>query len=127
MPLPRRVSRSGGPGSDLTLRQDTERAGIARCGSPPAPEPSFGTHFFRDLTEAQIYSVAVRLDAESSSFNRDFFYATENALARRLPTGAEVGAALRLIEVAAYAPGRHLDVIMDDERGETLAYLAPDA
>jgi hypothetical protein len=93
----------------------------------PAPEPSFGTHFFHDLTEAQIYSLAVRLDVEGSQFSRGFFYESPSCLAEWLSTSDEVAGALRLIEVAAYAPGRHLDVIMDDERGETLAYLTADA
>ncbi len=92
----------------------------------PAPEPSFGTHFFHDLTEAQIYSVAVRLDVEGSLFNRDFFYGTPSCLADWLSASPEVASALRLIEVTACRPGHHLDVLMDDERGETLAYLAPD-
>jgi len=92
----------------------------------PAPEPSFGTHFFHDLTEARIYSVAVRLDVEGSLFNHDFFYGTPSCLADWLSTSPEVASALRVIEVAACRPGHHLDVIMDDERGESLAYLAPD-
>ncbi|HMK09571.1 MAG TPA: PEP/pyruvate-binding domain-containing protein [Anaerolineales bacterium] len=92
----------------------------------PAPEPSFGTHFFHDLTEAQIYSLAVRLDADGSQFNRGFFYDTDSCLAKWLAANDAVAGALRLIEVAAYRPGHHLNVIMDDDRGETLAYLAPD-
>jgi hypothetical protein len=93
----------------------------------PAPEPSFGTHFFHDLTEAEIYSLAVRLDVEGSQFNRSFFYDSPSCLTQWLTTGDDVAGALRVIDVAAYRPGHHLDVLMDDDRGETLAYLAEDS
>jgi hypothetical protein len=93
----------------------------------PAPEPSFGTHFFHDLTEAGIYSLAVRLDIEGSQFNRSFFYESPSCLTQWLKTDDDVARALRVIDVAAYRPGHHLDLIMDDERGETLGYLAPGA
>jgi hypothetical protein len=93
----------------------------------PTPEPSVGTHFFHDLTEAAIYPVAVPLDAQGSAFRHEFFYDGPNCLGDFLTTSDEVAGALRLIEVAGYRPGHHLDVIMDDDRGETLAYLAPDS
>ena len=31
-------------------------------GVGPAPEPSYGTHFFQDLIESRIYPLAVHLD-----------------------------------------------------------------
>jgi hypothetical protein len=92
----------------------------------PAPEPSLGTHFFHDLTEAQIYSLAVRLDVEGSQFNQGFFYTSPNCLAQWLPASEDVAGALRVIDVSAYRPEHHLDVLMDDDRGETLAHLAAD-
>ena len=42
-------------------------------GVGTAPEPSFGTHFFQDLMEAQIYPLAVYLDDEDAIFNRNSF------------------------------------------------------
>ena len=49
-------------------------------GIGSAPEPSFGTHFFQDLMEAQIYPLAVYLDDEDMVFHHDFFYQTPNHL-----------------------------------------------
>jgi hypothetical protein len=34
---------------------------------------------------------------------------------------------LRLIDVAAYRADHHLDIIMDDEKGQAVAYLVPDS
>jgi hypothetical protein len=93
----------------------------------PAPEPSFGTHFFHDLMEAQIYPVAVSLDRTGTVFNQDFFRGAPNSLPSHAETREEIGEALRLIDVAAYRPGHHLELVMDDEQGQTTAFLAPDA
>ncbi|MBL8058766.1 MAG: PEP/pyruvate-binding domain-containing protein [Anaerolineales bacterium] len=96
-------------------------------GVGPAPEPSLGTHFFQDLMEAQIYPLAVSLDDPASRFNRAFFYETPNRLADRLPAGQGLADCLRLIEVADFRGGHHLEVIMDDLQGQALALLVPDA
>jgi len=90
------------------------------------PEPSFGTHFFQDLLESNIYPLAVYLDDEGVAFNRDFFYHTPNRIAEFLPQAADLENALRLIEVSNYRPGAHLDLIMDDEKGEAVALLVGD-
>jgi hypothetical protein len=38
----------------------------------------------------------------------------------------DLAAALRVIDVTDFRPGHHLEVIMDDEKGRTVAFLAPD-
>ncbi len=95
-------------------------------GVGPAPDPSLGTHFFQDLMEAAIYPLAVCFDHADTLFNRDFFYATPNRAAELLPGGCSGPACVRLIDVADFKPGCHLDLIMDDELGRAVAYLAPD-
>ena len=40
----------------------------------PAPQPSFGTHFFQDLVELNIYPLAVDLEDTDVIFTREFFY-----------------------------------------------------
>jgi hypothetical protein len=91
-----------------------------------APEPSFGTHFFQDLVESNIYPLAIYLDDEDAVFNRSFFYDTLNHLASLLPNDVSRMGALRLIEVADFRPGCHIDLVMDDEQGRAVAFLAPD-
>lgn len=93
---------------------------------PSAPEPSFGTHFFQDLVEANIYPLAIYLDDEDAVFNRDFFYKTPNSLADIMPDEASLTDCLRVIEVASFRPGYHLDLVMDDEKGKAVAFLSPD-
>ncbi|MBN2149629.1 MAG: PEP/pyruvate-binding domain-containing protein [Anaerolineales bacterium] len=92
-------------------------------GIGPAPEPSFGTHFFQDLLESQIYPLAVYLDDPETVFNQDFFYHTPNLASDFLPEAASLEDCLRLIRVSSYRTGYQLDLIMDDERGQAVALL----
>jgi hypothetical protein len=92
----------------------------------PAPEPSLGTHFFQDLMEAQIYPVAIQLDDKGTIFNRDFFYNSPNCLRNWVEVSDALADCVRVIDVASYRPGYHLALAMDDEEGQSIAYLAPD-
>jgi hypothetical protein len=95
-------------------------------GLGPDPEPSFGTHFFQDMVESNIYPLAIYLDDEDAIFNRDFFYDAPNDLNDLLQKEAARVDALRVIDVAAFRPGYHIDLVMDDEQGRGVAFLAPD-
>lgn len=95
-------------------------------GVGTAPDPSFGTHFFQDLIEAHIYPLALFLDDEDSIFNRAFFYDTPNQLARHLPDHADLTDSLRLIDVESFRANHRLSLVMDDERGQAVAYLVPE-
>ena len=89
-----------------------------------SPEPSFGTHFFQDLMEAQIYPVAVFLDDQQAVFNREFFYSTPNRLTQFISVDtSRVLSALRLIAVEDYRPSHHLDLIMDAHNSRAVAFL----
>jgi hypothetical protein len=99
---------------------------VSGQGISAAPEPSFGTHFFQDLVEANIYPLAVYLDDKAAQFNRAFFYDTPNQLERLLPEAVACRETIRLIEVASFRRGHHLELVMDDEKGQAIAYLVPD-
>jgi hypothetical protein len=99
---------------------------LAGEGIGQQPEPSFGTHFFQDLIEAHIFPLAIYLDDEDVIFNRDFFYKTPNHLVEFAPQLALLSDKLRLINVASYRAGHHLELVMDDELGRAIAFLNPD-
>jgi hypothetical protein len=99
---------------------------VSGNGISGAPEPSFGTHFFQDLVEANIYPLAVYLDDSDAQFNRAFFYDTPNQLSSVLPESSDCSSVIRLVEVASFRPGHHLELVMDDEKGQAKAYLVPD-
>ncbi|MCP4139677.1 MAG: hypothetical protein GY755_05205 [Chloroflexi bacterium] len=92
-------------------------------GVGSAPEPSFGTHFFQDLMEAQIYPLAIYLDDEDAIFNRAFFYDTPNRLAEKINTEDKLLKSLRLIAVNDIRENHHISLVMDDEQGRAVAFL----
>jgi Pyruvate phosphate dikinase, AMP/ATP-binding domain len=92
-----------------------------------APEPSFGTHFFQDLIESNIYPLAIDLDDPETIFKREFFYGLPNDLAKFLPDRADMGKCLRLIRVANCRAGHHLTLVMDYQAGKSVAYLEADS
>ena len=89
----------------------------------PEPEPSFGTHFFQDLVEADIFPLAIFLDDQDVIFNRDFFYNSPNILAELAPRDAALADSLRLIQVSNFLPGTHLELVMDSAKGQAVAFL----
>jgi Pyruvate phosphate dikinase, AMP/ATP-binding domain len=99
---------------------------VSGHGISAAPEPSFGTHFFQDLVEANIYPLAIYLDDPDVQLNRSFLYDTPNLVSDYLPEAEDCSETVRLIEVATYRQGAHLELVMDDEKSEGVAYLVPD-
>ncbi len=84
-----------------------------------APDPSYGTHFFQDLVESQIYSLAVHADGPSNTsgefLNWDFLHKSADRLANVLPESAGL-TCLKLIDVAAERSGQRLQLLMDGEK-----------
>ena len=99
---------------------------ITGQGIGVSPEASFGTHFFQDLVESNIYPLAVYLNDHDVIFKDDFFFSTPNKLGDFLPAEKSKGDVLRLIEVASYRPDYHLELVMDDNQGIAAAFLDSD-
>lgn len=99
---------------------------ITGKGHGAVPEPSLGTHFFQDLLEAQIYPIALNLDDVKAYMNQEFFYRTPNRLSCLGVLDLPEYTAIKLIDISDYKPGHHLDLTMDDEKGQAIAYLMPD-
>ena len=89
-----------------------------------SPEPSFGTHFFQDMMEANIYPLAINLDDRDVIFHRDFFYSTPNRLSEWISNPDQnLLETLRLLDVQDFAPGQHLVLVMDDDEGRAVCFL----
>ena len=96
---------------------------IARTGTEGAPEVSYGTHFFQDLVESQIYPLPLYLNNPNTIFNRRFFDEAPNALTEFLPDAAEYARYVKVIDVPAVTGGRHVNLAMDSIEDQALAYL----
>jgi hypothetical protein len=95
--------------------------GLSDGGS--ASEASYGTHFFQDLVESEIFPLALYPGQGETVFNWRFFRETHNSLAEFLPDSAGYAPYIRVIDVPAVADGRLLEVIMDGEGNQALGYL----
>lgn len=94
--------------------------GVAEGGI--APELSYGTHFFQDLVEANIYSLPLHLYGENHIFNWDFFQNSPNILTQLLPDDQDLSQYLQLIDVQAVT-GRVLNILMDGLKDQAVGYL----
>jgi predicted nucleotidyltransferase len=98
---------------------------IARLRGGYVPDLSFGTHFFQDLVESRIRYLPLYPDEPKVIFNERFFLSAPNLLAEMLPEHADLAPVLRVIDVAAVAEGRVLQVLLNSDLNEGLGLLAP--
>jgi hypothetical protein len=78
----------GVPVTFSELNNITALAEIAFTGGNLMPELSFGTHFFQDLVEADIFYVAIFPESPGSTFNRAWFDSLPNALEGLMPASS---------------------------------------
>jgi hypothetical protein len=85
------------------------------------PEPSYGTHFFQDLVEAQIYPVGLFPDQPGDLFRGDWMLRARNWLDDLVPGISGPKDCVRLVNIPGEFGGRKLDIVMDGETA--VAYL----
>ena len=86
------------------------------------PEPSFGTHFFNDLVEANIVPLAIFPDNPATVFREEFFHQCPDALVS-LDPGLQTDGIARVIHVPSCAQGQYLHVYLSGEEQEGVGFL----
>ena len=94
---------------------------VASNKSGFAAEPSYGTHFFQDLVESQIYPLAVYPDEPGDHLNLDFIKQSENQLKKYISDESDASRCIKVIHIAAERPGCQIELLMDGQNG--LGYL----
>jgi hypothetical protein len=84
-------------------------------------EPSYGTHFFQDLVEAQIYPLAVYPAEPGDHLNGDFIRQSGNQTSKFFAKQSDASRCIKLIHIPTERPGYHLELLMDGQSG--LGYL----
>jgi hypothetical protein len=102
------------------------RALIEIADDETAPEPSYGTHFFQDMVEAQIYPLALALNDPEAEFALEFFESSDNVLAEFMPQETDWESTIRVIDIPAVTGGSYLDLAMNGDTGVAMAYLKPE-
>ena len=88
------------------------------------PTLSYGTHFFQDLVESNIYPLAIFPGEAGNPFNTSFFETALNALPVLLPGDDRHADFVKVIDVPATTGGRTLELVMSGDEARALAYLA---
>jgi hypothetical protein len=94
---------------------------IARSGA--TPEVSYGTHFFQDLVESNIYPLAIYPNNPGTDFYWRFVDQAANCLASLLPRDSLYADYMKVIDVPHVSQGRFLRVVMSAEENKALGYL----
>ena len=98
-------------------------AEIALAQGDHAPEASYGTHFFQDLVEAQIYPLPLYPEDAETVFRWGFFRDSPNVLAKVASDCADYERFVKVIDVPAVTGGRHLEIAMNGDAEQALGYL----
>ncbi len=96
---------------------------VAFAGPAGPPEVSYGTHFFQDLVETNIYPLPVYPDDGGVIFARDLFDHSPNRLAELLPGDAALVDYVRVIDVRQVSGGRLLEVVMSATEEKAIAFF----
>lgn len=96
---------------------------IAQKRGDYLPEPSFGTHFFQDLVEADIRYLPLYPDDPDVIYKESFFTDSENQLDRFLSNASHLRDVIRVIDIPQANGGKLLRVLMNADEGRALALL----
>ncbi|MDW7675943.1 MAG: PEP/pyruvate-binding domain-containing protein, partial [Bacillota bacterium] len=86
------------------------------------PELSFGTHFFQDLVEEDVFYVALFTEKEQVYFNKEFLDQFPNRLASLLPEKAIYQEVVKVYEVS----GANIEVLADVVSQQMICYSSLD-
>ncbi len=97
---------------------------VARKKGNYVPDVSFGTHFFQDLVESGIRYLPLYPDDPGVMFNEKFLRTAPNELATFAPEFSGLQQTIRVIDVPKSAKGKILQILMNADREQALAYFA---
>jgi hypothetical protein len=90
---------------------------VASNKSGFSSEPSYGTHFFQDLVESQIYPLALYPEEPADHLNRDFIKQSQNQLSTFIPEQTKACQYIKVIHIPTERPGYHMEIVMDGQKG----------
>jgi hypothetical protein len=109
--------------ADIFNTQALVEIPLLRGGS--IAEPSYGTHFFQDLIEQDIYPLSVPIGEDGAELNTDLIRDAPNKLADISPEDADFEDTIQVIDLPEATDGRTMSLVMDDEEEIAIGYLKP--
>ncbi|MFT3893088.1 MAG: PEP/pyruvate-binding domain-containing protein [Anaerolineales bacterium] len=80
-------------------------------------EPSYGTHFFQDLVESQIYPLAVYPGESDDYLNWDFINEAKDQTPKFISETTNASRCIKVIHIPSERPGHHMELSMNGELG----------
>jgi hypothetical protein len=105
------------------IRNTSMLVEIAQKQGDYIPEPSFGTHFFQDLIEAQICYLPLYPDETNMILNLDFIKGSQNILAKILPEFSSLEEIVHVVDIPDQTNGSALNVYMNIEQEQAIAVI----
>jgi len=99
---------------------------MAKMKKDYMPELSFGTHFFQDLVEAKIKYLPLYIDSNGTVFNEAFFTKSPSLLTKIIPSATKFEKIVRVISVSRTMNNASVEVLLDEENSEGIAYIKND-
>ncbi len=96
---------------------------VARKKGNYVPDLSFGTHFFQDLTEAQIRYIPLYPDEGNNLFNEEYLTESANSLSDLVPDYSDLSDVIKVINVPEVSPGKILEIYMNAGDNRAMAAL----
>ncbi|MCD4792565.1 MAG: nucleotidyltransferase domain-containing protein [Bacteroidales bacterium] len=100
---------------------------IAKKQKDYVPELSFGTHFFQDLVEANIFYLPLYPDDYGIIFKDDFFTDSQNMLPILLSEYSSLSDVIKVIDISSHTEGCMLNILMNEEAEKALAVISDEA
>ena len=91
---------------------------VARKTGDYLPDLSFGTHFFQDLVEAEIFYLALFPEHKECVLNTDWLQKQPNSLEGLLPTSARYKKVVKVFRV----PDQNLQLMADVVSQQMVCY-----
>jgi len=96
---------------------------LAERESGFSSDVSYGTHFYLDLIEANIFPLSIFLDDTATEFNSGFIRNATNRLRELLPEHRDLAEVIRVVDLEAEIPGKRLSIYMSLRRGRSMGVL----
>ncbi|NOY22747.1 MAG: hypothetical protein GXO70_04440 [Acidobacteria bacterium] len=96
---------------------------LAEKESGFSSDVSYGTHFYLDLIEANIFPLSIFLDDPATEFNRGFIRDATNRLTELLPDHGALAEVIRVVDLEKETPGKRLSIYMSLRRGRSMGVL----
>lgn len=96
---------------------------IARESGGYTPEVSYGTHFFQDLVEANIFYMPLYPNLSTTFFNPDIFQNFKNKLSELVPAYLRFESILRVYHIPECYKDHYFHVYMDRENQKSIGFI----